>query len=118
MKKTIISFALLPIALALVTDAALPIASVTLHVADSDSLAAIMNAKARISFTVSDGHGGTTDFQRAGLTNANGEFSASEATLFYISADAQKTGYYRTGLSVDLRPTLGPSYGSTTVAVL
>jgi hypothetical protein len=48
-----------------VLTAALPTVSITLHVSDADSAVAIPNAKARIGFTVSDGHGGTPTFNGA-----------------------------------------------------
>jgi hypothetical protein len=95
----------------------LPKASVTLRVSDADTSQPIPNAKARITFTVPDGHGSTVDVQRAGLTDPQGEFNASEATLFYISAGAQKDGYYRTGISFDLHPTLDESYTPTLIPI-
>ncbi len=49
------------------------------------------------------------------MTDANGDFSASENTLFYISADAQKAGYYRTTATLDLRPTLNDTYGAPAI---
>jgi hypothetical protein len=93
----------------------LPTASITVHVSDSQTLAPIEGAKARIAFTIANGQGGTKELERAGLTDANGEFSASENSLFYISADAQKAGYYRTTASLDLRPTLNDTYGSPAI---
>jgi len=94
--------------------AGLPKASITVHVSDSQTLTPIRGAKARIAFTIANGQGGTKELERAGLTDANGEFSASENSLFYISADA-KAGYYSTTASLDLRPTLNDTYGSPAI---
>jgi hypothetical protein len=93
----------------------LPKASITVRVTESESLAPVAGAKARIEFTISDGHGGIRSLQRAGVTDAKGQFSATENTLFYIAADAQKSGYYRTSASLDLRPTLNDTYGTPAV---
>jgi hypothetical protein len=98
--------------------AGLPSASITVHVSDSQTLAPIAEAKTRITFTVPNGQGGTKPLQRASMTDANGEFSATENSLFYISADAQKPGYYRTTASLDLRPTLNETYGPPAVIAI
>jgi hypothetical protein len=52
------------------------------------------------------------------MTDGNGEFSATENSLFYISADAHKSGYYRTTASLDLHPTLNDTYGPPTVVTI
>src|SRR5438045_2979395 len=99
--RSIFLFSLLLGTITVVFTAGLPKASVTVRVTDSETLAPIADAKARITFTVPDGQGGTKPLQRANTTDRNGEFSASENSLFNISADAQKAGYYRTTASLD-----------------
>jgi hypothetical protein len=109
--RSIYSICLLLGTAGVVSTAGLPKASITVRVSDSESLAPVAGAKARITFTIPNGQGGTKDLQRSNTTDANGEFSASENSLFNISADAQKAGYYRTTASLDLRPTVNDSYG-------
>jgi hypothetical protein len=116
--RSICAASLLLGTVAVVFTAGLPKASVTVRVTDSATLAPIADAKARITFTVPDGQGGTKPLQRANTTDANGEFSASENTLFNISADARKAGYYRTTASLDLRPTLSDSYGQPAIIAI
>src|SRR5213078_1893557 len=89
---------------AFVWTAGLPKASITVRVSDSESRRPIADAKARITFNVPNGEGGTKPLQHTSVTDENGEFSASENALFNITADARKPGYYRTTASLDLRP--------------
>src|SRR4051794_11983480 len=79
-----------------------PRAIVTVHVTNAETGAPLEAALAGISFTVLGDRGAATDLRRSGLTDANGDFRAAENTMFYIGVGAQKAGYYKTGLSVDL----------------
>jgi hypothetical protein len=92
-----------------------PRATVTVHVTDSETHLPVPGALAGITFTVPGDRGAAVDLLRSGLTDANGDFHATENTMFYIGAGAQKTGYYKTGVGVDLQPTLKDTYGEDLV---
>lgn len=96
--------------LSLVCDARPPKATVTLHVTDAETGEPVAAAVAGITFTIPNGQGGATDVNRTGLTDANGYFRAVDDTMPYISAGARKPGYYKTGVNVDLKPTLKDAY--------
>jgi hypothetical protein len=92
-----------------------PRATVTVHVTDSETHLPVPGALAGITFTVPGDKGAAADLLRSGLTDANGDFRATDNTMFYIGVGAQKTGYYKTGLGVDLQPTLKDTYGEDLV---
>jgi hypothetical protein len=92
-----------------------PKATVTVHVTDSETHLPVPGALAGITFTVPGEGGGAVDVHRGGLTDANGDFRAGEDTMPYLAVGAQKSGYYKSGLSVDLAPSLKDTYGDDVV---
>jgi hypothetical protein len=91
------------------SDGAVPETQVTVQVKDEQGQP-VQGAHAQISFTAPDGKGATTSVSRTGRTASNGEFTAREKTLSYLSCSARKEGYYSTGATYEFRPTLAAHY--------
>ena len=87
-----------------------PRATVTVHVTDAETRAPVPGALAGVTFAIPDDRGAAADVHRTGLTDAHGDFRVTEDTMPYITVGAQKSGYYKTGVNVDLRPTLKGAY--------
>lgn len=80
------------------------------HVTNAETGAVVSGALAGVTFTVPANGGGASDVNRSALTDANGDFRVTGETMPYIAVGAQRSGYYKTGLNVDLKPTLKDAY--------
>lgn len=97
--------------------AQLPEAEVTAHVSDSDTSVPIEGVDVGITFTIGNGHGGTTSLPRRGLTGATGSFTAVERTLPDIAVSARKDNYYVSAVHYNLRLTMGQLYEPRNVTI-
>jgi hypothetical protein len=94
-----------------------PPAKITVRVVDDDTQKPISSAEARISFTVPDTRGGSTSRRQTGLTDNDGNFTASDRTFPDITASAVKEGYYPSGIHYDLKLRADQSYDPSGVSV-
>jgi hypothetical protein len=94
-----------------------PPTTVTLRVVDDDTQKPISSAEARISFTVPDTRGGSTSRRQTGLTDKDGNFTASDRTFPDITASAVKEGYYPSGIHYDLKLRADQSYDPSGVTI-